>query len=78
MDKKMGCVVYSCPRCGSTNVSVVDSRPKENHIWRRRKCLECGEKYTTYEVDAKLFEKIKAKAEAIDTLKSALKVLEKG
>ena len=41
-----------CPSCGSVDIKVVDSRPVEdnNSIRRRRECLECHNRFTTYEV----------------------------
>jgi transcriptional repressor NrdR len=40
-----------CPRCGSMDDRVVDSRmAKEGRATRRRReCLDCGYRYTTYE-----------------------------
>lgn len=40
-----------CPFCNLDNTRVVDSRPADdNHsIRRRRKCDECGKRFTTYE-----------------------------
>ena len=40
-----------CLICGKDNDKVVDSRSAQdgNIIRRRRKCLECGHKFTTYE-----------------------------
>ncbi|MBC8208058.1 MAG: transcriptional repressor NrdR [Desulfobulbaceae bacterium] len=40
-----------CPYCGHVDSKVVDSRVnKENTITRRRRsCLECGQRFTTYE-----------------------------
>jgi len=40
-----------CPSCGYTESKVVDSRPSEDNtsIRRRRECLECGHRFTTYE-----------------------------
>jgi transcriptional repressor NrdR len=40
-----------CPFCKSDNDKVVDSRASEGGavIRRRRECLECGRRYTTYE-----------------------------
>lgn len=40
-----------CPSCGFTESKVVDSRPSEDNvsIRRRRECLECGQRFTTYE-----------------------------
>ena len=40
-----------CPNCGHTESKVIDSRPTENSsIRRRRECLECGKRFTTYEI----------------------------
>ncbi len=40
-----------CPKCGHTDSKVIDSRPSENQeaIRRRRECIECGHRFTTYE-----------------------------
>ena len=40
-----------CPFCGYTESKVVDSRPAEegSSIRRRRECLSCGSRFTTYE-----------------------------
>ncbi|MDX2381636.1 MAG: transcriptional regulator NrdR [Acidimicrobiia bacterium] len=41
----------NCPSCGSGETKVVDSRVAEEHtaIRRRRQCLACGSRFTTYE-----------------------------
>jgi len=41
-----------CPACGYTESKVVDSRPSEEYasIRRRRECLKCQKRFTTYEV----------------------------
>ena len=40
-----------CRYCGSVDSKVIDSRPTEDNsaIRRRRECLECGKRFTTYE-----------------------------
>lgn len=40
-----------CPNCGSSQTFVVNSRStkEETQIWRRRKCEDCGERFTTHE-----------------------------
>ena len=40
-----------CPKCGCVESKVVDSRPSDNNdtIRRRRECMECGTRFTTYE-----------------------------
>ena len=39
-----------CPVCGNTNSKVIDSRPTDSEIRRRRECLSCGRRFTTYEI----------------------------
>ena len=41
-----------CPLCGYTESKVIDSRPTEegSSIRRRRECLSCQNRFTTYEV----------------------------
>lgn len=42
-----------CPQCGAQRVAVLDSRPYDgNRVWRRRGCLACDHRFTTYEVVA--------------------------
>ena len=40
-----------CPRCGNESDKVVDSRAVRDGraVRRRRECLDCNERYTTYE-----------------------------
>lgn len=39
-----------CPECGYEDSKVMDSRPAENKIRRRRECLSCKCRFTTYEM----------------------------
>ena len=41
-----------CPICGYFDSKVVDSRPVEegNSIRRRRECLQCQKRFTTFEI----------------------------
>ena len=41
-----------CPFCGAIDSKVIDSRPTEDgeKIRRRRECLRCGKRFTTYEI----------------------------
>lgn len=39
-----------CPECGYEDSKVIDSRPAENTIRRRRECLSCKCRFTTYEM----------------------------
>ena len=38
-----------CPFCNAEDTRVIDSRPAENSIRRRRQCESCGRRFTTYE-----------------------------
>jgi transcriptional repressor NrdR len=38
-----------CTYCGSENSRVIDSRDVNNGVRRRRQCLECSSRFTTYE-----------------------------
>lgn len=49
----------NCPHCGSENShKVLDKRNDgpEDSIRRRRECLECGERFTTYELRSDMIE----------------------
>lgn len=65
-----------CPKCGGKTV-VFDSRPRDGTIWRRRKCTDCGYRYSSYEMP--LTEKARyEKAEAIyDRTKKAIEKAQK-
>lgn len=41
-----------CPFCGFEESKVIDSRPTDEgqRIRRRRECLDCGKRFTTYEI----------------------------
>ena len=45
-----------CPFCAYTESKVIDSRPAEEgaKIRRRRECLSCGKRFTTYEIIERL------------------------
>ncbi|MBQ2881150.1 MAG: transcriptional repressor NrdR [Clostridia bacterium] len=38
-----------CPYCGYTENKVLDSRAVDDRIRRRRECLSCARRFTTYE-----------------------------
>ena len=44
-------IIMKCPYCNNTKNKVVDKRETENEIVtrRRRECLACGKRFTTYE-----------------------------
>lgn len=41
-----------CPYCGEVESKVIDSRPTDDgeRIRRRRECIKCGKRFTTYEI----------------------------
>jgi len=39
----------NCPYCGKQETKVTDKRDSEGLTRRRRECLKCGERFTTYE-----------------------------
>ncbi len=39
----------NCPYCGGQEARVIDTRGLDEGVRRRRKCLACGSRFTTYE-----------------------------
>ena len=63
-----------CPHCGTIEDKVVESRPLENGdaIRRRRECIGCGHRFTSYErIDERQFIVVKrdGRREPFDRLK---------
>lgn len=70
--------VLACPTCGrEASLRVVDSRltPKVNAIRRRRLCIYCKARITTYETISD-DNQIRRRRAAIDHLKLALSALQ--
>jgi transcriptional repressor NrdR len=39
-----------CPYCGSENIKTLETRDSpDNAVRRRKECVECGKRFTTYE-----------------------------
>jgi transcriptional repressor NrdR len=58
-----------CPQCDGTENRVVDTRTSRGGraVRRRRECLECGERFTTYEyVEARTIQVLKRDGSAED------------
>ena len=47
----------TCPVCGGAT-KVVDSRPEVDNVHRRRKCKECGYRFSTVEIEVDVKESI--------------------
>lgn len=62
-------MVDRCPKCGSWNIMVKDSRAQSYGRTRRRECRDCGERYTTVEITQK---ELAAKDNEIRRLKDAI------
>lgn len=39
-----------CPYCGYEDSKVIDSRPADEKTRRRRECMSCQKRFTTYEI----------------------------
>lgn len=48
-----------CPKCNAYGLAIADSRPDGETIRRRRKCLNCGYRFTTYEISEEDYRKVK-------------------
>lgn len=44
-----GASKLACPLCGDFHSIVTDSRGRIDSIRRRRQCLKCGQRFTTFE-----------------------------
>lgn len=47
-----------CPMCNAYGLAIAASRPYEGTIRRRRKCLNCGYRFTTYEISEEEYRKV--------------------
>lgn len=52
----------TCPECKSNQLVVVDSRAKSDGIRRRRKCLDCGARFPTFEAILDKYRKDKGRS----------------
>jgi transcriptional regulator NrdR family protein len=55
-------VGLGCPKCQRGSSAVLDSRDSLSGKCRRRRheCVNCGERFTTYEITAAEYERVKA------------------
>lgn len=51
----------NCPKCNHDVVSCIDSRPRNGTIYRRRKCLKCGYRFSSAEISLEDLDSYKAK-----------------
>lgn len=60
-----------CDKCKGANYTAIDSRNdgvKGSYIKRRRKCLDCGYRFTTVEISKDEYLKLKERAEQADRI----------
>lgn len=50
----------SCPKCGSDDDTVVDSRKQDYTVMRRRRCNRCKTRWQTFEVTAEDYDLLMA------------------
>jgi transcriptional regulator NrdR family protein len=46
-----------CPMCSGES-KVINSRPSEDSVYRRRECLECSHRFSTVEIDMELYDRM--------------------
>ena len=46
----------NCPKCGSDQLKVIDSRGSPEQVKRRRECVDCKERFSTIEVTVEKYE----------------------
>lgn len=73
-----------CSKCGSFNLTTSDSRPMDTYVRRRRKCLDCDNRVTTYEIEAGMLKQViavgateLAKEKTLEHVKQLLDNIEK-
>lgn len=69
---------YACPYCETRRSLVRDSRPsklsryKYKTVRRRRECLSCGVRYSTYEIASDHLDAIVELADAMKLLRKSI------
>lgn len=58
----------NCPKCNHDIVSCIDSRPRNDTIYRRRKCLKCGYRFSSVEISLENLDSYKAKEKLLEGL----------
>lgn len=63
-----------CPRCNGES-KVIDSRDGESARRRRRQCLRCKNRYSTYEIHAAEYDRLQVIKIDMDQLDAAISTL---
>lgn len=63
-----------CPACRSFKNTIIDTRPsaRRDNVRRRRECLNCGQRFSTYEVAAEVFVDVTDRAKEIEEARQTL------
>lgn len=64
--------VTKCPVCDSNQIGVFNSRTESGYLHRRRKCMSCGFRYSTYELSEFDIEKIIELTELVERLEKCI------
>lgn len=64
----------ACPACGRHRLAVIDSRKSNGHgaVRRRRKCEDCGYRYSTIEISEAVFKSL-VKSDTLSGHRASLK-----
>lgn len=55
-----------CPKCGSDALVCIDTRPSDETVRRRRKCLNCDYRFNTFEISFDEYYGLKNKEALLD------------
>jgi len=70
-----------CPSCGFRDSAVYDSRMRRDPrdgVWRRRRCLDCDHRWTTYERNTSALVDEITLDQAVNCLSALLAAIEQG
>lgn len=65
-----------CPKCGSYNVIVIDSRPADAMVNRRRKCCVCDYRFNTVEVNTDNYDRLVQLAVLMEKVRDMLSIMD--
>lgn len=60
-----------CPKCNSSMLSCIDSRPISDTTRRRKECLKCKHRFSTYEYKAERIKELLLKENVLNGLMKA-------
>lgn len=58
-----------CPKCNSSQVFVIDSRPYGKITRRRKECQDCKMRFNTLEITEKEYKDLKGKEALLQSLR---------